>query len=78
MLCFLCPFKRGKHCFKKQWLYLQKAARNNGKEENKQKAEAPFLSSWTLCLQVVLVSAGWHPLFPEQEEEGLRKEGKED
>lgn len=43
----------------------------NSCKEEKRKAEAPFLSSWTLCLQAELVSAGWHPLFPEQVGEDL-------
>lgn len=34
--------------------------------DDKRKADAPSLSSWTLCLQAALVSGGWHPLFPEQ------------
>lgn len=39
------------------------------KRREKEKAEAPSLSSWTLCLQAVLVSEGWHPSIPEQQEE---------
>lgn len=39
----------------------------------KSKAEAPFLSSWTLCLQAELVSGGLRPLIPEQEQEDLEK-----
>lgn len=37
----------------------------------KSKAEAPFLSSWTLCLQAELISGGLRPLIPEQEQEDL-------
>lgn len=43
-------------------------------KDDKRKAEAPSLSSWTLCLQAELVSAGWHPLFPEQVEEDLQRD----
>lgn len=41
--------------------------------ELKSKAEAPFLSSWTLCLQAELISAGLRPLIPEREQEDLEK-----
>lgn len=39
----------------------------------KSKAEAPSLSSWTLCLQAELISGGWHPLIPEQVGEDLER-----
>lgn len=34
-------------------------------------AEAPFLSSWTLCLQAVLIFGGWRPWCPGQVGENL-------
>lgn len=34
-------------------------------------AEAPFLSSWTLYLQAVLIFGGWHPWCPGQVGENL-------
>lgn len=43
-------------------------------KKRKRKAEAPFLSDWTLCLQAELVSGGWHPLFPEQVGEDLERD----
>lgn len=43
-------------------------------KEDKRKAEAPSLSSWTLYLQAELVSAGWHPLFPEQVRDDLERD----
>lgn len=42
----------------------------------KSKAEAPSLSSWTLCLQAELISGGWHPLIPEQVGEDLERDEK--
>lgn len=42
--------------------------------KDKRKGEAPSLSSWTLYLQAELVSAGWHPLFPEQVGEDLERD----
>lgn len=47
----------------------------NSCKEDKRKAEAPSLSSWTLYLQAELVSGGWHPLFRGQVEEDLEKDG---
>ncbi len=53
-------------------LYLSNA-KINPRKEDRRKAEAPSLSSWTLYLQAELVSGGWHPLFPEQEGEDLER-----
>lgn len=39
----------------------------------KSKAEAPSLSSWTLCLQAELISGGLRPLSPEREQEDLER-----
>lgn len=43
--------------------------KSNHAKEEKKKAGAPSLSSWTLCLQAALVFEGWHPSIPEQQEE---------
>lgn len=55
----------GDTCRKQPWTHAK---------EEKRKAEAPFLSRWTLCLQAVLVSGGSHPLFPEQVGEHLERD----